>query len=79
MIVQSGITMTSETSKDVIYNKEDFTNGNVNMIVSIPFKVEFAHKVAQISLGKTFMLFLTDRSELYSMGTNAFGELGMGN
>lgn len=32
----------------------------------------------QISLGKTFSLFLTERSEIYSQGTNQFGELGLG-
>lgn len=60
MIVQSGLTMTSENSNEVIYKNEDFSNGKVKMIASIPFKVEFAHRVAQITLGKTFMLFLTD-------------------
>ncbi len=35
--IQSGVTMASETLTDFVRNEQDFQNGNVNFIYSIPF------------------------------------------
>jgi alpha-tubulin suppressor-like RCC1 family protein len=36
-------------------------------------------KIIEISTGETFSILLTDKNQLFSFGSNSFGELGLGN
>ncbi|CDW81553.1 regulator of chromosome condensation [Stylonychia lemnae] len=78
-IIQSGASVIAIDESDT---RQTFTEKQINeieIVPSVPFKIDFMQPVVKVSCGSMFSALLTSTGEVYTWGNNQFGQLGINN
>jgi alpha-tubulin suppressor-like RCC1 family protein len=75
--IWTGVKHAVAVADDLVYVWGEFVYEDKERVVPVPMQLDFKLKVADVACGFDHTLVLTHNHQVYGMGKNTFGQLGL--